>query len=529
MISFGGCNSRPKRGVEMTIMERLEPLLGGLLTGVAVLWAGKVVYANPALCSLVGVSREEILGVDPVDWFCPEDKGSFKAMLRRRYEGARQKSGHLLRLCTSGGNVIQVELEACLIHGIEAADLILLLRDVSQRALLEERLRQVQKMEAIGQLAAGIAHDFNNLLGAMANYVTLLRAHLSPGSETMDLLGEIQALVERGSDLVRQILIASKMEEAKEPREEELAKVIRPVVKMLRHSLPKRVKVILEERDLPPFRMDAAQIQQVIMNLCINAADAMPQGGEIRIRMESQRIEDPTSWGLQKWQAGTYAVISVSDTGVGIPPEVRHRIFDPFFTTKDERERSGLGLSICYAIVKRHGGFIDVESTPGAGTTFRVYLPMVEGTGETPPREAKISSGKGERILLVEDEDAMRSSTRLLLEALGYKVLVASGGREALEIIARGQEEIDLILLDLGMPGMDGLETYRRLKELRGPMSTVLMTGLPQSQEAREALKEGIKLVLQKPFRVEQLSETLRQALEERGSPKRVDTGGLPE
>lgn len=500
----------------MTELEKLGALFEGLATAVAVLSRGRVVYVNSSLCSLLGISREEILGGDPCEWFHAEERASVKAMIRRRYEGARQKSPRVFRLCTLWNKIVHVETEASLIQGGEDWDLILLLKEVSQRVILEERLRQVQKMEAIGQIAAGVAHDLNNLLGAMANYVTLLKAHLSAGSETLDIVGEIQALVERGGDIVRQILIACKMGEAKEPKQEDLTKVVRPVVRMLRHSLPKKVKVILEEKDLPAFRMDAPQIQQVIMNLCINAADAMPQGGEIRIKMESQVITDPTAWGLQRWQAGSYAVISVSDTGTGIDPELKGRIFDPFFTTKADKERSGLGLSICYAIVKRHGGFIDVDSTPGVGTTFRVHLPMVEGAMEGETKEPEILMGKGERILLVEDEEAMRSSTRLLLEALGYKVLEASSGEEALSALTKDDEEVDLVLLDLGMPGMDGLETYRKLKEIRGPTKAVLMTGLPQSPEAREALREGIKALLQKPFRVEQLSEAIRQALEEK-------------
>lgn len=493
--------------------EYLENILGGLITGAAVIFKGRILYANASFCAMLGKEPLEVLGADPVEWFHPEDRLSFRATLKRRAEGMRPRGTHLYRMSLGPGKTLQVEVEA---SPLQRRGMILILaRDVSQKIRLEERLRQVQKMEALGQLAAGVAHDFNNLLGAMANYLTIMRAHVGSGTEAMTLLSEMQGLIERGSDLVRQILVASKMEGEKEPSTEDLNRVIRPIIRILRHTLPKRIRVVFEEGGVPPIRMDPSQIQQVVMNLCMNAADAMPRGGEIKIDTCLVELTRAMTQGIPGVEPGRYARITVSDTGLGMTQEVRERIFEPFFTTKDNAERTGLGLSICYAIVRRHGGFIEVESTPGAGSEFKVYLPFVEGAVHTltPEPDGRIPKGS-ETILLVEDEEAMRSSTRRLLEEMGYTVVAASSGVEALEVLSAGEERIDMVLLDLGMPGMDGLETLRRMKDLKAVVKAVIMTGLPHSPEAKEALKEGAVGVLQKPFSLAQLAQILRDALD---------------
>lgn len=488
-------------------------LLDGLPTGALVLWDGKVAYANSSMGALLDQPFQKLLEKDPVDWFHPEDRVLLRQMLRRRAEGIRARGPHLYRLMGPTGRSFQVEVEATSISGEPPGGILLLIRDVSQRQEMEERLRQVHKMEAIGQLAAGVSHDFNNLLGAMANYVTLLRAHLSPGSEAMSRLAEIQALVERGTELVRQILSASRMGKG-EPKVQDLHKVTRPVVRMLRHSLPKRIRILLDEGDVPPFRMEAVQIQQVIMNLCINAADAMPQGGEIRIRTGRKQIPKWMAEGIPGVEPGMYARITVSDNGIGMAPELRERIFEPFFTTKGDRDRSGLGLSICYAIIRGHGGFMDVESALGEGTSFHVYLPLIEGCEELEASQEPRIQGGQETVLVVDDEDPMRLSTDQLLASIGYRTLTAASGSEAVELLSRDPAAVDLALLDLGMPGMDGLETFQRMREIRPDLCAVLLTGLPQSEEAHRAIAVGMKGVLQKPFRLEELSSCIRQALE---------------
>lgn len=494
------------------VTEAVEKLLEQLLTGALLVRDGKVLYANPSLGVLLDRPVEQLKGRDPLELFHPQDKSSIRQMLRRRAEGVRPRGPHLYRMLGPSGKSLQVEVEATSIGDESTGTLLLLIRDVSQRQEMEERLRQVHKMEAIGNLAAGIAHDFNNLLGAMANYLTLLRAHLAHGSEALEKMAEIQALVDRGTDLVRQILSASRMGRT-EPKVQDLHKIILPVVRMLRHSLPKDISISLEEGDVPPFRVDQGQIQQVIMNLCINGADAMPQGGEIKIRTGRKQIPKWLAEGIPGVEPGMYARITVCDNGVGMSPEVRERIFEPFFTTKAGKDRTGLGLSICYAIVRAHGGFMDVESTPGQGSTFNVYLPLVEGTPEAETQPQRVEFGR-ETVLVVDDEEPMRLSTEQLLSSIGYRTLTASSGREALELLARDPTSVDLAVLDLGMPGMDGLQTFQEMRQIRPDLPAILLTGLPQSQQVRSAMIQGIRGVLAKPFRLEELSSCIRRALE---------------
>jgi CheY-like chemotaxis protein len=249
------------------------------------------------------------------------------------------------------------------------------------------------------------------------------------------------------------------------------------------------------------------------MNLCINASDAMPQGGEIQVQTTRCLISKERADTIEEIEAGPFSRITVSDSGVGMSPEARQRIFEPFFTTKGEKERSGLGLSICHAAVRAHGGFIDVHSRPGEGTVFSVYLPLAE---EAAPRETpeddRIVEGNG-TLLLVDDERTMTESTALLLGDIGYSVQTACSGKEAVEVFSENADEIQLILMDLGMPGMDGLEAFMRIRDLRPEARALLLTGLPQSDEAQRALREGFVGIVQKPFRLEELSRKIKDAL----------------
>lgn len=483
-------------------------------TGILLVKAGRVIYGNAVACSLLMREVEDLKGVDPLELFHHDDRDRIQKKLREMEEGVRACGGHTYRAIRSDGTVLSVEVEATALKEEESVILVILLIDATRRRRMEEGLQQIQKMEAIGQLAAGIAHDFNNLLGAMINYLTLISTHGAPSGEVGHYLRDIKGLVERGQALVRQILNTSR----KRPGDftvHDLNDVLKPIVRMLDHTLPKWVSIQVEEGNVPAFCMDAGQLQQVIMNLCINAADAMPEGGEIRIRTDRSRVSREAAEAMPGAQPGSYARITVSDSGVGMSPEVTQRIFDPFFTTKTERERSGLGLSICSAIVRGHGGFMDVESELGRGTTVSVYVPLVEGA---PPRVApvpsKVVEGQ-ETLLLVDDEPNMLESTALLLRDLGYRTLTACGGPEALEVFSDHAGEIQLVLMDLGMPGMDGTQAFRKLREINPGVRGLILTGLPQSEEALEALREGFVGVVQKPFRIEDLSQEIRRALEE--------------
>jgi two-component system, cell cycle sensor histidine kinase and response regulator CckA len=497
----------------------LSDLFDALPTGVLLVLDGRISYANGSSRGILAREGEEITGTDFADWFHPEDRVSLRQVLRRRAEGVRSRGAHTYRLDGPGDAPLGVEVETAPAGGANPCQVIVLLRSVEQRRSGEERLRQVQKMEAIGQLAAGIAHDFNNILGAMANYVTLLKAHvLQQGNGGREHLAEIQGLVDRGTDLVRQILSASRMGKGVQ-EVHELQAVLKPVVRMLRHTLPKRVRIVVEEEELPPFRLDSGQVQQVIMNLCINAGDAMPQGGDIRIQTGRRNVTRFVAENVPGVEPGPFARIAVTDSGVGMSPEVRQRVFEPFFTTKAEGDHSGLGLSICYAIVRGHGGFMDVESGPGKGSTFAVFLPLIEGQPSQAASPNQSIEGGQETLLLVDDERPMLASTESLLRGLGYGTLTVSSGADAVELFSRRSNEIQLVLVDLGMPGLDGRETFRRMKGIHPGVRALLFTGLPESEEAHRALAEGIRGIVRKPFKLEELSRRIREVLDASDPP----------
>jgi signal transduction histidine kinase/CheY-like chemotaxis protein len=502
----------------MSGLNGLSDLFDALPTGVLLILDGKILYANGSSRGILAREGEEITGTDLADWFHPEDRVYIRQVLKRRAEGVRSRGAQTYRLAGSGDAPLGVEVETAPARGASPCQVLVLLRNVEQRRGSVEGLRQVQKMEAIGQLAAGIAHDFNNLLGAMANYVTLLKAHVPQENMGREHLVEIQGLVDRGTDLVRQILSASRM--GKGTREvHELQAVLKPVVRMLRHTLPKRVRIVVEEDDLPPFRLDSGQVQQVIMNLCINAGDAMPQGGDIRIQTGRRNVTRFMAENTPGVEPGPFVRITVTDSGVGMSPEVRQRVFEPFFTTKAEGDHSGLGLSMCYAIVRGHGGFMDVESALGKGSTFAVFLPLIEGRPSEAASPSQSIEGGQETLLLVDDERPMLASTASLLRGLGYGTLTASSGADAVELFSRRGREIQLVLLDLGMPGLDGRETFRRMKGIHPGVRALLFTGLPESEEAHRALAEGIRGIVRKPFKLEELSRSIREVLDASDPP----------
>jgi two-component system cell cycle sensor histidine kinase/response regulator CckA len=497
-----------------------KDLFEGIPTAILLVRSERIVYSNPAASQLTGLEPDELSGIDPVELFEAEDRVRLRKIFRRRMEGARSRGGLVFRLQRPDGTIVRVEMESTPVKGDEFGTLLVFFRDVARRRRMEDRFRQIQKMEAVGQLAAGIAHDFNNLLGAMANYLTLLRAHVDPKEPEDGYLRQIQGLVDRGTALVRQVLSVSRTE-GRELPVHDLNETLRPVIQMLHHSLPKRVAIQVEEGDgLLPFRMDSGQIQQVVMNLCINAADAMPAGGQIRLRTSRSRVTREMAESIPGVEPGHYARITVTDSGVGMDRDVRQRIFEPFFTTKKDGERSGLGLSMCYAIVRQHGGFIDVESETSRGTSFSVFLPLVEGELriEAPARERPEVQEGQETLLLVDDEPTMVDSTALLLRGLGYTVFEATSGREALNLLAENTNEIQLALIDMGMPGMDGVETFREMRKVQRDLRALLLTGLPQSDEAQEALTEGFADIVEKPFRVHELCLKIRRALQEPAS-----------
>ncbi len=388
--------------------------------------------------------------------------------------------------------------------------------DVSERRALERQLQQSQKMEAIGRLSGGIAHDFNNLLTVITGYTQLAIETLGAGHPLQQDLKEIRSAAERAAALTRQLLAFSR-QQVLEPRVINLGRVVRDMETLLKRLLGDDVelKTTLDPH-LYNVKADPSQISQVVMNLAINARDAMSHGGQLLIETRNEEVRPGARRYPQTMKDGSYAVLVVSDIGAGMDAETISKIFDPFYTTKPQGKGTGLGLSTVYGIVKQSGGYIWVESAVGVGTTFRVYLPVAENAAETPSQKlAAPREGTGhETILLVEDEDGLRALTRSVLQRAGYRVVDACNGVEALKICETSGEKIDLLLTDVVMQQMSGRELTDKLMPKYPEIRVVFMSGYASDAMVQHGVEVGTAAFLQKPFTTQGLIQKVREALD---------------
>jgi PAS domain S-box-containing protein len=389
--------------------------------------------------------------------------------------------------------------------------------DVTDQRALEAQLRQAQKMEAIGQLAGGVAHDFNNLLTAILGNLALVLGDLAPTDPHRALLHDTEKAAARAAELTRQLLGFARQTVLRlEPIN--LGGCLQEVTGLLHRIIDPRITVTVQSPlDLWSVQADLGQMHQVLMNLCLNGRDAMPQGG--RLLLEALNVTlDPQAVRLHPdAQAGHYVCLRVSDTGSGIPPEIRGRIFDPFFTTKGPGKGTGLGLALVYGIVKQHHGWIECSSEVGRGTTFDVYLPRFDLPGQSKAEVARLEvtapQGGTETILLVDDEALIRNLGRTILQRYGYQVLLANDGLQALEIYQQEKERIALVILDLHMPQMSGTDVLVRLRKMMPAVRVLISSGNP-SEHRTELVQAGILGFVEKPYRPQELAATVRTGLD---------------
>jgi two-component system cell cycle sensor histidine kinase/response regulator CckA len=384
-----------------------------------------------------------------------------------------------------------------------------------ERAALQEQLRQSQRMEAIGQLAGGIAHDFNNLLTIIKGYSQLSRLELKEGGTVRGYIEDIEKATERAANLVRQLLAFSRRQ-VMEMKIIDLNALARDLDKMLRRIIGEDIELItLLADDLGRLKADLGQIEQVILNLAVNARDAMPQGGKLIIETANVELDEAYARSHIAVIPGCYVMLSVTDTGAGMTPEIKERMFEPFYTTKGKEKGTGLGLSTVYGIVKQTGGNIWVYSEPGRGTTFKIYLPRVdEPLEEVRTRQAaKDIARGGETVLIVEDEMEVRRLAVRILERQGYKVLEASHGDDALQVCKEYEGQIPLLVTDVVLPGMSGRKLAERLRSLHPRMKVLYMSGYTDKAIVHNGeLEEGMNFI-QKPFSMENLARNVRDVL----------------
>lgn len=392
-----------------------------------------------------------------------------------------------------------------------------ILRDFEEQRSLEEQLRQAQKFEGIGTLAGGIAHDFNNILNIIRAYTSVIAERISADEKTADDLKTINDAVNRGASVVRQLLtLARKSEPVLAPVDPN--EVISSLVSLLRETFPKTISIAVEPGPAAPILADANQITQGLLNLSVNARDAMPEGGNLTLRTQFVGRPDIKNANARERD---YVRIDVIDTGVGIDTSIRNRIFDPFFTTKKIGEGTGLGLAMVYGMVQNHNGFITLESELGRGTTFSIYLPVASGILESASannkdREAaKLPILNGHRTVLVaEDEEPMLMLLESALSRRGYKVLVARDGAEAVHMFDRHKDVIDIVMLDIGLPKMDGWDVVQRLREGHPPANVIITSGYVDPEFKTKLLETGVKRFLDKPYTMEAVAQTLHELIE---------------
>ncbi|MDF5718634.1 MAG: GAF domain-containing protein [Rhizonema sp. NSF051] len=475
----------------------------------------KILFWNKGAEHLYGWEAEEALA-QKANELLFKDKDSLKPLEALKTVLAEGEWYGELHKVTKSGREIIVSSHWTLVRDEDEQPKSILTvdTDITEKKQLESQFLRAQRMESIGTLASGIAHDLNNILTPILTAAQLLQIKL-PNAEarTLQLLKIQETNAKRGAALVKQVLEFARGVEGKRT-EMQVEHLLSEIQQIAKQTFPKSIEVYTDiEPDLRSVSGDTTQLHQVLMNLCVNARDAMPDGGTLRICAENLFIDANYARMHIEAKSGYYIVITVTDTGIGIPPEIIDRIFEPFFTTKEIGKGTGLGLSTVIGIITSHDGFVNVESKIGLGTQFKVHLPAVLGTEMPPPQNIELPKGHGELLLVVDDEAPIRELAKTLLQTFTYKVLCARDGVEAISLYAQHKDEISAVLMDMMMPIMDGTITIRTLQKINPQIKIIAVTGLATSEQVATAMGSGVKAFLSKPYTAKELLNTINGVL----------------
>jgi hypothetical protein len=469
---------------------------------------GQILFWNEAAERLYGFQKAEAIGKKTKKLWQEKNLPLLQKALQTLQQEGYWK-GELNQTTKSGKEII-VESRWTLVRdfGNKPQSILIVNTEITQKKQLEAQFLRAQRLESIGTLASGIAHDLNNVLAPILMTAQLLETQIKD-ERSQRLLPILITNAKRGANLVKQVLSFTRGLEG-ERTLLQLKHLIGEIQQVIKETFPKSIEVIAQiPQNLWTVSGDATQLHQVLMNLCVNARDAMPRGGNLTVTAENLLIDENYAKMNLDAKVGPYIVVTVTDTGTGIQADVLDRIFEPFFTTKELGKGTGLGLSTVLGIIKSHGGFINVYTEEGKGSQFKVYLPAQDAKESLEEAELKLPAGNGELILVVDDEDAIRDITKTSLEAHNYQAITASDGIEAIALYAEHRDNISLVLTDMVMPSMDGLTTIRTLQKINPDVKIIAVSGLATHDKVNAAYNMGIQAFLPKPYTANQLLEAI--------------------
>jgi len=506
---------RAEEALQMS-QEKYRLVVENANEAIFIVQEGIIKFPNRKTMELSGYEKEELTGVPFLEFIHPADKDMVIDMHRKRLQGLAISATYSFRVITKSREVIWVEAAAVLVSWEGTPATLSFLRDITHQKKLEEQLLQAQKMEAVGQLAGGVAHDFNNLLTAIVGYGHLVKNEAAQDGRLSEYAGQILSAAERAAILTNDLLTFSR-KQIVNLQPVNLNKIIKNMEGLLLRVIGEDIALstVLTDQDLT-IMADSTQIDQILMNLATNAQDAMSKGGSLFIRTDCVEINGEYPKAYNNTKPGSYALLSVEDTGVGIDEKIRERIFEPFFTTKGIGKGTGLGLSMVYGIVKQHDGYINVYSEPGRGTAFKILLPLIPSTG-VPLQSENVTkvTGGAETILIGEDDSQVRNLLKQVLSDAGYHIMEALDGKDAVEVFHRNKDKIRLLILDVIMPRKNGKEAYEEIKKERSDIKAIFVSGYSEDIIHNKGMLEVGLHFIPKPVSPDTLLIKVRDVLDQ--------------